>query len=424
MKLQATHTPALQSELVIPGSKSQSIRALMIALLAEGEARIENLLSSDDSQHAKTVCASLGLEISDQIMKSKGLPLQTSAYNLHSGNSGITTCFVLPILGLRKNSEQEIILDCFDQMRQRSIKPLISALRTLGMKIENDILPLKITGKLLGGKTEVSGVNSQYLSALLLSLPCAPNDSELRVKNLQERPYVELTLAWLRKHNIHYFHERDGIWDIYKIKANQKYLAQDVIIPGDYSSASYAIAAAAMRPGRVVLRGLAANDQQGDKRLINILQSMGADIEIQENQLIICGGKNLQAREIDASDIPDLLPILAVLGTYTSGKTILYNVAHAREKETDRIKSMSEGLKKLGAKIQERADGMIIYQSSLQGAAVNGYEDHRTVMALSVAGLLAEGKTSISTAEAINKTYPGYVEDMKKLGAHMELSDE
>lgn len=424
MKLKVTHTPTLQGELVIPGSKSQSIRALMIALLAEGEARIENLLSSDDCQHAKTVCTSLGLEISGQVMKSKGLPLRTTAKNLHSGNSGITSCFVLPILGLRENSEQEIILDCFDQMRQRSIKPLIYALRNLGMKIENDILPLKITGKLVGGNFELEGTNSQYVSALLLSLPCAPNDSELRVKNLQERPYVELTLAWLRKHNIHYLHERDGIWDIYKIKANQKYLAQDVIIPGDYSSASCAIAAAVMRPGRVLLRGLAANDEQGDKKLISILQVMGADIEVQENQIIIYGGKNLKGKEIDASDVPDLLPILAVIGSYAQGKTSLCKVAHARDKETDRIKSMSEGLQKLGAQVQEQLDGMVVYQSKLQGASVRGYQDHRTVMALSVAGLLASGVTSISNAEAINKTYPGYIADMKAIQADMELFDE
>ena len=413
MKLIVKSAKNLQGTVTIPGSKSQSIRALMIALLSKGETKIENSLDSEDTRDAKKLCQDLGAELLSHSIKSRGLPLKTNALNLNSGNSGISTCFILPILGLRENSEQEIILDCREQMRRRPIKSLISALKNLGMHIEHDTLPIKIRGKLMGGKTEVDGSNSQYLSALLLALPCAPNDSEIRVRNLQERPYVELTLSWLRKHNIHYVHRQEADWDIYGIKANQQYHAIDVDVPGDYSSASYAIIAAAMLPGTVCICGLAEDDPQGDKKLICILEKMGADITVEKNKVIIRGGKPLKGLRIDAGDIPDLLPTLAVLGVYAQGKTEIINVAHARIKETDRIKSMMEGLQKLGAKIEEREDGMTIYQSDLQGTLVQGFDDHRTVMALSVAGLLARGITKITTAEAINKTYPSYVEDMQ-----------
>lgn len=424
MQLCIKNTKILKGDIIIPGSKSQSIRALMIALLSKGETQIENCLDSDDVQHAKKLCHNLGAEARAHSIKSPGLPLKANTLNLNSGNSGISTCFILPILGLRENTDQEIILDCFEQMRKRPIKSLINALKNLGMNIDNETLPIKINGKLLGGKTEVDGFNSQYLSALLLALPCAPNDSEIRVKNLQERPYVELTLAWLRKHNIEYVHQKKTGLDVYSIKGGQQYQARSAVISGDYSSASYAIAAAALLPGEVIIRGLAADDPQGDKKLIDILKSMGADIEIQENHLIIRGGKPLTGLRIDANDIPDLLPTLAVLGTYAQGKTEIINVAHARIKEADRIKSMSEGLRKLGAKIEEHEDGLTIYQSKLKGVLVDGFDDHRTVMALSIAGLLASGVTVVTTAEAINKTYPGYVQDMQKMAAQMELRDE
>lgn len=424
MNLIVKNTQHLKGVITIPGSKSQSIRALIIALLSKGKTNIKNLLDSDDTQHAKNLCANLGAKILNEIIESPGLPLEPRSLHLNSGNSGISTCFILPILGLRKNTEQEIILDCLEQMQKRPIESLIKALRQLGMKIDKNALPLKITGKLLGGKTEVEGTNSQYLSALLLSLPCAPQDSEIRVKNLQERPYVELTLNWLKKYNIDYLHTQDGAWDIYHIPGNQQYRANDVLISGDYSSASCAIVAAAILPGLVNIQGLAANDAQGDRKLIAILQEMGAKILVEKSHLQIQGGYPLKGRVIDASDIPDLLPILAVLGTYAEGKTEIINVAHARIKETDRIKSMTLGLKKLAARLEERPDGLTVYQSKLHGAEVEGYNDHRTVMALSIAGLIAEGVTSITNAESINKTYPDYVQTMQKIAANMELSDE
>ena len=434
MKLIVKQTKSLNGIINVPGSKSQSIRALIIALLSKGETQIENILIADDTSHAKTLCQKLGAEISSNNktpnilnVKSEGVPLKPQSTHLNSGNSGITTCFVLPLLGLREDVSQPMILDCEEQMRKRPIRPLIEALQRLGLKIESikndNTLPLRVSHRLIGGETQVDGSNSQYLSTLLLSLPYALKDSKIRVHHLQERPYVNLTLDYLQKHNIKCSHQSKGDLDIYQIKGQQNYSATKTFVSGDYSSASYAIAVGTMIPGKIVIHGLNANDKQGDKRLVDLLKAMGGSISVEENQLTLQGGRSLNGIKINASDIPDLLPTLAVIGTYARGQTEIRGVRHARIKETDRIQSMCEGLKAMGAKLEEKNDGITVWNSKLKGTLVHGYNDHRTVMALSIAGLLASGTTTITTPEAIKKTYPTYIDSMKAIHAKMSLSE-
>lgn len=432
MQLKVQESLTLHGEIIPPSSKSQSIRGMMFALLSNGTSTLDNTLDSDDTQDAMKVCKELGLKIivddHKMILSGNGLPLETEAQHLHSGNSGITTRFIMPILGLRKNSHQPIILNCGEQMRARPIRSLVDALRRLGLTIEylegEGVLPVAISGKLIGGKTEVDGLTSQYLSALLISLPCAENDSEVIVRNLHERPYMEMTLNWLRHQNIVYTHDHHNHVDVYNIKGKQSYQKFHATIAGDFSSASYLIAAAALTKGSVVLQGLDMQDPQGDKRLVPILQEMGADIVVESHRLVIRGGKPLKGIKIDANDVPDLVPTLAVIGTQALGKTEIVNVAQARIKETDRIHSMTDGLTRLGAKVEEFSDGMSICNSPLRGAEVRGYGDHRTVMALSIAGMLAQGATIIDDGIAINKTFPNYVEIMQSLGAKMEMINE
>lgn len=431
MNLIVNKTLILNGQVIPPGSKSQSIRAIILASLCQGESALINMLHSDDTQDAINVCRSLGSDISESdhvlTIKSMGLPLKLVSTKIHSGNSGITTHFVMPILGLRQNSDQPIILNCSEQMRARPIKPLVEALINLGLSIkylENEnTLPISISGKLIGGKTYVDGVTSQYLSALLFALPCASSDSEIKVKNLQERPYAEMTLNWLKNQSIEFHHLSTGDIDTFKIKGRQKYKKFYSTISSDFSSASYLIAASVLIPGEVILQGLNMADPQGDKQLVTILQEMGADIVIHPTHLHIRGGNKLSGIKIDANDIPDLLPTLAVIGTYATGRTEICNVAHARIKETDRIQSMANGLSRMGAKIDEKTDGLIIYQSDLQGAQVKGYGDHRTVMALSIAGMIADGTTIIDESEAISKTFPTFINVMQSIGAKMEVEN-
>lgn len=431
MHLVVKKTTHLSGTVTPPSSKSQSIRGMILALLASGTSTLNNILHSEDTEDALRICEDLGCTIrnNDQqfILNSEGLPINPRTAHLNSGNSGITTRFIMPLLGLRKNNHLPITLDCGEQMRLRPIGSLVSALRNLGMTInytqKENRFPITLSGPLLGGKTTVEGITSQYLSALLLSLPCAPEDSEIQVTNLHERPYVDLTLDWLTQQKIAYSHQRHEDSDTYFIPGRQQYHAFTTTIAGDFSSASCLIAAAALIPGQVTLLGLDMQDPQGDKALIPILQKMGAHIFIEEKKLIIEGGHPLTGIQIDANNIPDLLPALAVLGTQASGQTEIINVAQARIKETDRIHSMTEGLSLLGAKIIEHSDGMTIAHSDLKGGtSVKGYGDHRTVMALSVAGLCTEKPTCIDDAEAIGKTFPHYVTLMQSLGANMQTT--
>jgi 3-phosphoshikimate 1-carboxyvinyltransferase len=430
MQLVVNNTSHLSGTATPPASKSQTIRGLILSLLACGESTLMNGLASEDSDDAKRVCQSLGCGITEAAncltVTSQGLPITPLSNHIYSGNSGITTRFIMPALGLRKNSGTPIILDCGEQMRLRPVRSLVSALRDLGMNIEYNetegMLPITLSGELLGGTTSVDGITSQYLSALLLTLPCAPKNSTISVKNLHERPYVDLTLYWLKQHHIAYEHTQHDDSDTYFLPGNQIYQAFSTTIASDFSSASYLIAAAALIRGRVILTGLDMDDPQGDKALITILQKMGATIFFEEKTLIIEGGGPLTGIRIDANDIPDLLPVLAVLGTQATGHTEIVNVAQARIKETDRIHSMTEGLTTLGAKIIEHSAGMTIYQSPLTGGSVKGYGDHRTVMALSIAGLCATHTTYIDDANAINKTFPNYVALMQSLGAKMDIA--
>lgn len=431
MKLHIQKANKLKGGIVLPSSKSHSIRGLLLATLAKGKSILSNVLESDDTKIAKQVCKSLGAHLvvsGEKIeVESQGTPLSAGVDKINTGNSGITTRFVLPMLGLRADNDKPIILDCGEQMKKRPLKSLIKALDNLGMNIKSinndDYCPLSVSGKLSGGKAIVEGLTSQFVSALLLSLPCAAEDSEIIVKNLHERPYMEMTLEWLRGQSIEFTHYLSAAKDVFVIKGGQNYHPFTKQIPADFSSASYPLAAAVLISGEVKLRGMEMSDSQGDKRLIAILQEMGANIQFNNSELLVSGGKKLTRMKIDANDIPDLVPTLAVIGTQAEGRTEIVNVKQARFKETDRIHSMAMELKKMGANISETADGLAVSKSSLNGAKVCGHSDHRTIMALAVAGLLAQGKTEIDTAENINKTFPQFVSLMNDLGAKIEIID-
>ncbi len=431
MTLIVNSSIALSGSILSPSSKSHSIRGMLFALLAKGESTLLNPLSCDDTRAAIATCKALGADIHltahKLTVQSKGIPFSPAATEINTGNSGITTRFILPLLGLRKNYTSPILLRCDQQMQARPIKPLVDALNNLGMHIQyigdEGHLPLLVRGKLKGGVTEIAGISSQYLSALLMGLPCAENHSVVTVKDLHERPYVDMTLDWLQRQGIIYTHQRVANIDIFHIPGKQEYKPVHTRINGDFSSASYLIAAAALIPGEVKILGLNNNDGQGDKRLISILQDMGANIEVGRNNVKIRGNKSLTGIRIDANEIPDLLPTLAVIGTQATGKTEIYNVIHARIKETDRIHSITSGLRQMGAKIEENPDGIIVHQSNLKGSLVKGFGDHRTVMALTIAGMIASGTTLITDAIAINKTYPDFVISMQKIGANISLKN-
>ncbi|MFZ2978591.1 MAG: 3-phosphoshikimate 1-carboxyvinyltransferase, partial [Candidatus Magasanikiibacteriota bacterium] len=327
MKLVVSKIDKVSGQVTPPASKSQTIRALFFACLAQGSSILINPLVSDDTETAIKVCEDLGVKIfqvdNSLVIQSQGIPLVFDQTKINTGNSGIATRFLLPILGLRKDFDNPIIVDCGEQMKQRPLNSLLEALTNLGLKIEclenTGTCPVKISGKLMGGKAEVNGLTSQFISALLISLPLAQIDSEITVHDLHERPYLDMTLAWLKELGIKIDHIREDKKDIFKIPCGQYYRSFTKQILADFSSLSYPLSVAVLIPGEVRLQGIDMDDCQGDKRLIEILQAMGADIMINNSELLIKGGQPLQGITIDANGIPDMVPTLAVVATQAMG---------------------------------------------------------------------------------------------------------
>ena len=388
-------SPNLQGKIQVPASKSHSVRVLFAAALKKGDTIIHNLDDNEDTQAALDVIRALGCTVEGETIHGTGLPFQVETNEMFTGNSGITTRFLLPLLGLR-HSTHPIRVIPNEQMRARPSQPLVSALNGLGMDIQVDKGVFNVQGRIRGGHAEISGLSSQYTSALLFALSWLPENSTLKVHNLNEKPYVQLTLDWLVKMGAQITWRADDTFEIEGGKTPA--LPDEITIPRDWSAASCLLLLK-----NIQLEGLDPSDPQPDKILADWLK------------------QDLSGRTLDLNDCPDLVPAVAVLATQIPGGLTLANVPQARIKETDRIHSMAEGLRAMGAAVEELPDGLKIAQTNLKGAKIHGYHDHRTVMAFTVAGLLAEGATEIDTAEAVAKTYPNFFKDLQACGANITL---
>lgn len=402
----------------IPGSKSHTIRSLFIASLADGISEIHNPLVSSDALSAVDVCKALGAKIELScgrfiVEGFNGLPCTPSDV-ISVGNSGTTINFGVVTAALGSGST---VFTGDYQIRKRPMGPLLQAINNLGAEAyatrNNGIPPVVVKGRIKGGKTELDSVTSQYLSSILINSPLFEKDTEVKLTRLYEIPYVELTMWWLDKQGIEYTHK--GFESFY-IKGGQRYKPFNITIPGDFSSATFFAVQAAISGEEFVLDNLDMSDPQGDKMVLSILKDMGAQVDVKENCITI-KGRGLKGREIDMNAIPDALPAMAVAGCFAEGETRLVNVPQARLKETDRIMVMCRELSKMGADIKELEDGLVIHNSKLKGCRVSGCDDHRIVMALSLAGLNIEGETIIDTAEAVNVTFPEFVNYMSGCGA-------
>jgi len=412
----------LRGTISIPASKSHTIRALAIATLAQGISLLKNPLFSEDTTACINACQSLGAKIEmgkDWIVQGvNGVP-QPAEGTINVMNSGATLRIMAGIASL---SNKIVRLDGDAQIKKRPMQPLLTALNNLGATTRsesgNGMCPLTIEGKIKGGFTQIDSVTSQFLTSLLICSPLAAQDTHINVTNLNEKPYIEITLHWLNAQGIQYTCENN--FASFVIKGKQSYKAFEQRIPADFSSATFPLVAAAITNSSILLEGLDFNDPQGDKEVFSMLEAMGTHIKA-ESEGIHIRGEKLQGREFDLNNTPDALPALAVLGCAAFGTTVLKNVPQARIKETDRIDVMARELSKMGARLEELPDGIILHNSKLIGATVNGHGDHRVIMALSLAGLIADGETIIEGAESLAVTFPAYVEKMSALGADMSL---
>ena len=415
----------LAGKVLIPGSKSHTIRAIAIGSLATGESLIRNPLLSGDTQAAVACYRALGAKIDttdSKLWKVIGTGGEIIAQDkiIDVGNSGTTLRIAMGSAALTPPG-QSITLTGDEQIQTRPVGPLMNSLSDLGARCKsmrnNGKAPVEVTGRLAGGKTSIAATTSQYLSSLLLCTPLASKDTEIDVTLLNEPGYVQMTLDWLDKQGIEYENQE---LRRFKIKSSQSYKAFDVTIPADFSSATFFLCAAALAAEEITLLGLDFSDSQPDKAVVDYLKAMGADISIEPTSVTV-KATTLKGTEIDMNKTPDALPAMAVTAAFAEGTTSLVNVPQARSKETDRIKCIAEELRKMSVNIEELSDGLIIRPSRPEAAELDGRSDHRIVMGLSLAGLNVEGECVIDTAEAMSVTFPDYVELMRSVGANMEV---
>ena len=400
----------------IPGSKSHSIRALLIAAFARGVSTIENILFSADTEAVMNAMKKLGavLTYEDDILTvdSTHLGEGLDSVTLDMENSGTGTYL---LMGLAASLGIPVTITGDESLCSRPIKPLCDAYRTLGAEIEDNdgYPPFTIKGPLKGGVVSIECRTSQYLSSLLLSSVLAESDTCIKTPILMEKPYVGMTLQYLDQQKIDYTISED--LETSHVKGKQHFTPSKMHVGGDYSSACFFFALAAMQKRKLRITGLDRFDSQGDKRVLEVLEKMGCNVVWENDDLYIEGPDRLSGGTFDLNDIPDSLPILSVLATQATETVILSNVANARIKETDRIKAMCTELQKLGADVTELEDGIEIRPSKLKGCDVCGYNDHRIIMALSILNTVLEDKLSIDDTDKVSVTVPTFFEMLEKV---------
>jgi 3-phosphoshikimate 1-carboxyvinyltransferase len=294
-----------------------------------------------------------------------------------------------------------------------------------GTTVLRNPMPGIVCKAMKGGKTLLPGVNSQWLSPLLIACPFLNEDSYIRITDEpMEKPYINLTTDYLKKAGVT-VNNQD--FCEYHISGNQMYRSFTADIPSDWCGATYPMVAAAITDSRLVLEWMNMDDRQGERMFVPILKEMGCKVEVIDNGkggVIIEGGNELHGIEIDCIDMPDAIPALSVLGCCAKGKTVLTNIGACRLKETDRAKSIKEELERMGARIDETQDTLTIYQSELKGVFINGHHDHRIVMATAVAAMVAKGQTMIDHAEYVRVSFPNFYETMKGMGAAIQRLGE
>jgi len=397
-----------------------------LSSLAEGESRVEQPLESADTLAAVDAYRALGAEVEQApgLWRVRGTGGRLTAPDnvIDVRNSGTTLRVALGSAALL--GEGVAVFTGDDQIRSRPVGPLLQSLNDLGANArstrDNGRAPVIVGGRLRGGRTCIEAVTSQYLSSLLMAAPLADGDTEIDVPLLNEQPYVHVTLAWLDRGGIKL--EREELRR-FRVPGGQRYRTMDVRVPADFSSATFFLGAGVLGENDIVLKGLDMSDAQGDKAVVDYLRQMGADIDVGPDGIRVRPG-TLTGCELDLNATPDALPMMAVVGCFAKGRTVLGNVPQARLKETDRIAVMHEELSRMGARITEQADGLTIEQSDLRAAEVDGHHDHRVVMSLAVAGCTLAGETRIRTAEAMSVTFPTFVDCMTSLGAEIRTEPE
>ncbi|PXY91588.1 3-phosphoshikimate 1-carboxyvinyltransferase [Gilliamella apis] len=406
----------------LPGSKSVSNRALLLSALSQGKTRLTNLLDSDDVRYMLDALKALNIKyhLSDDRticdIEGVGGKLHSAhPLELFLGNAGTA---MRPLAAALCLADNNIVLTGEPRMKERPIGHLVDALRQGGAKIdylENEgYPPLHIHGGFTGGKIAVNGsVSSQFLTALLMAAPLASNDTEITIiGDLVSKPYIDITIKMMAMFGVSVINNQ---YQTFVIKANQTYQSPgSYLVEGDASSASYFLAAAAIKGGTVRVTGVGKKSLQGDTQFAHVLEKMGAKITWADDY-IECTRGELNGVDMDMNHIPDAAMTIATTALFADGTTTIRNIYNWRVKETDRLSAMANELRKVGATVEEGEDYITITPpAKLNHAEIKTYNDHRMAMCFSLVAL-SDTPVTILDPKCTMKTFPDYFEQFKRL---------
>lgn len=401
----------LKGTLKIPSSKSISHRAVIAAALAEGVSTLTGVLDSVDLTATIGGLEALGATIERGSVTTIQGGLKGKGGVIDCHESGSTIRFLIPISLLTGKSYTFLGKG---KLPERPLQVYADLFKEKGIEyVYSGTLPFTCCGPIRSGHFQLPGdVSSQFITGLLYTLPLLEGDSYLEIVNkFESKPYVDLTVEMLAQFGIRIEAVEKG----YTIKGGQTYRGSKVTIEGDYSQSAFWIVAALLK-GDLILEGLNPLSKQGDKAIVDLVLQMGGQLTTEGSGIRVIESITYGC-VIDAAQIPDLVPILAVLAALSQGETRIINAERVRIKESDRLKAIATELKKMGANITETPDGLTIQGvKQLKGAQVDAWNDHRIAMALTVASLRAEGETILTGAEAVTKSYPHFFEDFKAVG--------
>ena len=413
----------VSGEVNVPGSKSLSNRALLLAALAEGETELTNLLDSEDIEHMLNALTKLGVSyrLSDDktqcVVQGNGGAFDVAEpLELFLGNAGTA---MRPLCAALAASNVDTVLTGEPRMEERPIGDLVDALREADADVtylKNDgYPPLQIKGKTLsGGEMSVDGsVSSQFLTALLMASPLFSGDVTIRIKGeLVSKPYIDITLDTMAKFGVTV--ENDN-YQTFTVSGSAKYVSPGkFMVEGDASSASYFLAAGAIKGGTVRVTGIGQNSIQGDIRFADVLEAMGAKV-VWNDEYVEITGAPLKGVDMDMNHIPDAAMTIATTALFAEGPTTMTNIYNWRVKETDRLAAMATELQKLGAKVEEGRDYIKVWPTdSLKHAEIDTYNDHRIAMCFSLVAL-SDTPVTINDPGCTRKTFPDYFTRFKTL---------
>jgi 3-phosphoshikimate 1-carboxyvinyltransferase len=413
----------LSAAVRVPGSKSYTQRALVIASLAEGKSFLRNPLRSEDTDVLLEALRLLGAEITpageDLLVTGTGGKVRNPGEEIYLGNNGTATRFLISVVSLGSGDYR---LTGSPRLGERPVGPLLNALRELGGEwtcgVNEGYLPLIIHARgIRGGRVNFEQVeSSQYISSLLISAPLAKGDVEISVNGaLASRPYVAMTADAMEHFGASV---KIAGENRFSVRSGQRYRGTDYSIEGDASSASYFFLAAALCRGTVRVLNLNPGTLQGDGRFLGILERLGCSVSSGGSWVEVTGKELIKGDLVfDMGDMPDMVPTLAVLSAVRPGRTVICNAAHLRIKESNRLQATARELAKTGILVEEREDGLVVTGGRPRGAEIDTYDDHRIAMSFAMLGLAVPGMRILGGG-CVKKSFPGFWEELEKLNGN------